>query len=144
MNRTDKQGVVSRLDPAAIDPEFLPFLERINRLPFCATVQCCIGHMKYEGQFETQPPGSSGRWGYLQLFVSFEAAEWLMERIDSWDWLWVPCSQLWIEDAMTPGITDNGSFEITFAWDAQDWPRCAEDICAALEEYGETGEQEQA
>jgi hypothetical protein len=139
MDQEDKRLTLDTLKPEEIDPEFLPYLERINRLPFVVTKQCCIGHMEYKTEGQYLPPDGSGRWGYLELLLHDDAATWLHEgRIGDWEWLWVAGSQLWVEGAGMPGITDSGSFDIVFAWDAKHWPKPAEDICEALEEFGRT------
>jgi hypothetical protein len=135
MDAHDRQEALRTLDRAAIDQEFLPYLDRINACPLVASQQCCIGHMKYEGQFTEQPENQSGRWGYLQLLMNGQLAEWLMEQSSEWHWLWIPCSQLWAERALTPGMTDNDSILLTFAWDAAHWSQPAEDICGAIERF---------
>ena len=135
MDAHDREEALKSLDRGTIDRVFLPYLDRINACPLVASQQCCIGHMKYEGQFTERPDNESERWGYLQLLMNGELAEWLVEQSSGWPWLWIPCSQLWVEGALTPGMTDNGSVLLTFAWDAPHWPQPAEDICSAIERY---------
>ena len=138
MDTQDKQAALAALAslaPDQIDKEFLPYLDRINRLPFAATEQCCVGHLEYTNQCVRLPSGSTGRWGYLQLLLAQDVAEWLMTVADGWDWLWVEGSQFWLEGAGEPGLTERGSIQISLAWDARHWPQPAEDICRALEEY---------
>lgn len=135
MNENDKRLTLNTLDRDQVDADFLPFLDKINNFSFVVTKQCCVGHMEYKEPFSEGPLGSAGRWGYLQLLAEESLAMWLMEQIDQWPWLWIPCSQLWVEGAMTPGVTEEGSFEITFAWDAQNWPQPAHDILTAIEAF---------
>jgi hypothetical protein len=148
MDTQDKQAALASLESAEIDEEFLPYLERINQLQFVATEQCCVGHLEYKIPHHYWPRGNTGRWGYLQLLVTQEAADWLMTMVDCWEWLWVEGSQLWLEGAGKPGITERGSIQIAFAWDARYWPQAAEDICHALDSFrehcsvGELGERD--
>jgi hypothetical protein len=58
-----------------------------------------------------------------------------MTVADGWGWLWVDGSLFWLPGTEEPGMTERGSIQIAFAWDARCWPESAEDICAALEEY---------
>jgi hypothetical protein len=67
-------------NPAQVDPEFLPYLERITAKPFAATVQCCIGHYEYRDT-SLVPAGGSGRWGYLKLFMTGPSATWLSQEL---------------------------------------------------------------
>jgi hypothetical protein len=97
MDTQDKQAALTTLDSAEIDEAFIPYLERINQLPFAATKQCCVGHLEYKNPNLSRPAGNTGRWGYLQLLVAQEAAEWLMTVADRWEWLWVEGSQFWLE-----------------------------------------------
>jgi hypothetical protein len=139
MDKEDKRLVMRTFEPAEIDAEFLPYLYRINRLPFVVSEQCCIGHIEYSMETQYRPRDESGQWGYLQLLMCFDTAKWLHEhRVAHWDWLWVIGSQMWDDRAESPGITDRGSVRLTFAWDAQYWPKPSEDICAALEEFGQS------
>src|SRR5687768_8937997 len=96
--------------------------------------------MEYKSDFLEKPLPNAAHWGYLQLLMEESVAIWFMEQIEDWAWLWIPCSQLWLDGATTPGITDAGSIEITFAWDAPAWPQPALDILAALEAYHEKTE----
>lgn len=130
----DKRRELARLERDKIDPEFLPYLDRINALPFVVTGQCCIGHMEYRTDFP-RPANDGGKWGYLQMLLTSSAADWLNEQICDWDWLWVEGSQLWAEGADTPGVTDGESYQLTFAWDKQEWPIPADDIVAALGKF---------
>jgi hypothetical protein len=132
----DKQERVETLASIAegnIDRDFLPYLDRLNNLPFVATQQCCIGHMEYKNPHLAPPRNNTGRWGYLQMLTTQEAAESLMPLTDSWDWLWIAGSQFWLDGASEPGITECGSIQIAFAWDSQFWPKPALDICRAME-----------
>jgi hypothetical protein len=135
MDTQDKQAALASLTSDQIDKEFLPYLDRINQLPFAATKQCCVGHLEYKNPHLRLPSESTGRWGYVQLLLAQDAAEWLMTVADGWEWLWVEGSQFWLEGAEEPGMTERGSIQIAFAWDARHWPQAAEDICHALEEY---------
>ena len=138
MDTQDKEEALASLaalGPAEIDREFLPYLSRTNRLPFAATQQCCVGHLEYKNPHLRPPSENTGRWGYLQLLLAQDAAEWLMAVADGWDWLWVEGSQFWLKGAEEPGMTARGSVQIAFAWDARHWPQAAEEVCHALEEY---------
>lgn len=136
MDEHDRRETLKNFNPAEIDPEFLPYLERINNLPHVASHQCCAGHISYEtGKPDPQSP--SGCWGYLGLIMDWDLAEWLNERIiRDFDWLLADNSQYWGEHAgKAPGVTENNSYVLTLAWDASAWPLPAEEICEALEEY---------
>jgi hypothetical protein len=135
MDLQDRRATLATLDRAAVDPEFLPYLDRLNVCPWLATQQCCIGHMKYEGQFSKSPEDGSGRWGYLSMMMSQQLATGLAKICDQWSWLWIPCSQLPIDGAVAPGMTKKGSVVLTFAWEAKHWPQPAEDLCGVIEEF---------
>ena len=76
---------------------FCPTLERINRLPFVVSEQCCAGHIKYTMDAQYRPENESGQWGYLQLMMYHDTAVWLHEhRIGDWGWLWARGSQMWM------------------------------------------------
>ena len=135
MDPQEKQTALACLGLAKIDREFVPYLDRINRLSFAVTEQCCVGHMEYKNPHLRQPSEGTGRWGYLQLLVEFEVAEWLTTVADGWTWLWVDGSKFWMEGAAEPAMTGRGSIEIAFAWDVCHWPEPAEGICRALESY---------
>ncbi len=143
MDTQDKQEALADFIAAEIDEAFIPYLERINQLPFAATKQCCVGHLEYKNPDLSLPAGNTGRWGYLQLLVAQDAAEWLMTVADCWEWLWVEGSQFWLEGAEEPGMTERGSIQIAFAWDARHWPQPAEDIYRALKSYQESRSVEQ-
>src|SRR5437764_4436012 len=86
----DRREAMDQFSPDLIDPDFLPHLACINALPFVVSVQCCIGHMSYDkwlGLPEDRPVDHSATWGYLQLRLTLEAAEWI-SREACWDWLW--------------------------------------------------------
>ncbi len=135
MDAEDRKAALSSFDPDEIDVEFLPFLERINRLPHAVSMQCCLGHVEYK-PIGAQTAGQSGRWGYLQLLLDLDLAEWLAEIIRDCDWLLLERSQTWDAQAgIAPGVTENESYVLTFAWDASQWPRPAEEICRFIEEY---------
>lgn len=142
MNQEDRDAALNTINPQEIDTDFLPYLERINRLPYVATQQCCVGHMPYPPEVG-DPADSSARWGYLQLLLDAEVAEWLNERVTTCEWIVIELSQLWpvyVRDqgpGQVPGITENGSIALTVAWDALSWPAPAEEVCEMLEEYEE-------
>ena len=138
LDASDRKATVGQVWPDPIDVEFLPFINRINLLPFVTSVQSCIGHVNYD-KFEIpedeRPLGASEKYGYLQLMLTLEAAHWLCQRAVKWHWLWVGGSQLFIDGASNPGVTDNESYYLTFAWDASHWPLPATDITERLEEF---------
>ena len=142
MDPQDKQTALASIGSEEIDKAFLPYLDRINKLHFAVSKQCCMGHMEYKNPHLPPPRGNTGRWGYVQLLVTQEAAEWLMTVADGWMWLWVEGSQFWLEGAEEPGITERGSIQIAFAWDSQFWPQPAEEICGALETFHQRGWEE--
>jgi hypothetical protein len=122
-------------NPHEIDVEFLPYLARINGLSLAASMQCCSGHVEYK-PIVAATAEHPGRWGYLQLLLDLDLAEWLEEIIRDCDWLLLERSQTWDEQAaIAPGVTENESYVLTFAWDASQWPRPAEEICRFIEEY---------
>jgi hypothetical protein len=139
LNSGDREAALSKLSEETVDAEFVPYLRQINALPFVVTAQCCVGHMPYDafpGPREELPPNRTTRWGYLQLFTTLEAAEWLSESAD-WDWLWHAGSQLFIEGCGWPEVTENESYSIAFAWDATAWPGPASDIIKLLDDFYE-------
>ena len=87
LHAEDRRDALEHLDVAKVDADFIPYVERINRLPFVVTHQCCVGHMAYEDALGEPPENHSAAWGYLQLLVTPEAAEWLTERARAWSWL---------------------------------------------------------
>lgn len=137
----DRAAALDGFNPDQVDAEFLPYLDEINSFAFVVTAQCCAGHLDYEDYAIPMDlrPSLSTRWGYLQLLLTFEAAEWLCETARDWPWLWVEGSQAWIDGAALPGTTENGSCVLAFAWDAREWPACIEDVVAALRSFGESG-----
>lgn len=134
---------------ANIDAEFLPFLARINALPYVLTSQCCAGHVWYTENGKKSgkpirnkflPRRSTGRWGYLHLAVTQEAGSYLHEeaRANGWEaWIWIHGSQLFAVGAKRPCVIEeaDGWGMLGFAWDAKHWPRPAKDITEALEAY---------
>lgn len=141
VDSNDREAALSRYVEEEIDPEFVPYLREINSLPFVVSAQCCIGHMGYERFQDTPqylPEERTSAWGYLQLMVTFAAAEWISEQA-AWNWLWYAGSQLFVEGCGSPETTDNGSFFIAFAWDAITWPTPALDIIELLNEFYEQG-----
>lgn len=119
MDNQDKQEALDSFVSEEIDQEFLPYLHRINRLPFAATMQCCVGHEQYKNPQIRPPSTKTGHWGYLLLRLAQDVAFWLMTVVDRWDWLWIEGSQFWIEGAQEPQMTERGSIQIAFAWDAR-------------------------
>ena len=141
MDREERDAALSGLKPEEIDPEFLPYLERINRLPYVVTTQCCVGHMPYEAP-SGEAVDASARWGYLQLLLDQDAADWLNEHVVECGWVLLEESQLWTmynmgdrEFGRLPEVSEKGSVVLTPAWDASSWPEPAEDVCAILESY---------
>lgn len=133
---------------ANIDAVLLPFLDRINALPFVLSNQACAGHMWYTENGKQsgkpfsskfRPRKSTGRWGYLSLDLTQEAAKHLHEKVwdGTWTWVWNNGSQLFIKGATEPSLIDgvDGWGRITFAWDAKHWPRPVLDITEALEAF---------
>ena len=117
MDDEDKRMAMCNFNPAEIDSEFLPYLERINRLPFVVSEQCYAGHIKYTMDAQYRPENESGQWGYLQLMMYHDTAVWLHEhRIGDWGWLWAMGSQMWDDLAEEPAMTERGSVRLTFAW----------------------------
>lgn len=137
LDAEDRQEVIAQFSADDIDAEFLPYLARINVLPFVVSAQSCIGHMSYDkwlGPDEDRPIDHSTAWGYLRLMLTLEAAEWISKEA-GWHWLWIPGSQLFVEGAGMPETTNNGSFFIAFASDSVHWPKPAIDVTEALEEF---------
>jgi hypothetical protein len=140
LNPTDREEALAFFSVDAIDSEFLPFIHRINSLPFAVTVQSCIGHLSYwRYRFfkADRPPGATKNWGYLQLMIDLEAAHELCRRAHNWPWLWKHGSRLFLEGAPRPEITRNGAAVIGLAWDAASWPTPGNDITDTLEQMGE-------
>ncbi len=160
VNGNDIAEVMEGYDESKIDPEFLPYIHRINRLECAVTCQCCIGHIPYNDstatdssetkppQFgtnvtpENQPTRPTDKWGYLALYVTEEMLEALAERynhLKSEDWFWDYGSKVWHDfNVKNPkyelfSVTPNESAHIVFAWDAKHWPNPAVDITNALE-----------
>ena len=122
-------------NPEEIDPEFLLYLNRINKYNFVDSLQCCSGHMEYE-RSPDEGLERSGKWGYLQLLMDIDFAEWLNETIRYCNWLLLDMSQLWDDRAWKlPGVTEDERFVLTFAWDSSSWPTPAEEICELIEKY---------
>jgi len=122
-------------NPAEVDAEFIPYLERINAKPFAATVQCCIGHCKYHDT-SLVPENGSGRWGCLKLLMTGPSATWLSQEVRRRGWLIEGLSKMWSEEAgELPSYTDRCNFMIAFAWDGSCWPTPAEEICSLLDQY---------
>jgi hypothetical protein len=137
MDEGDRRAALTTFSAKQIDADFLPFLERINRLPHAVSEQCCSGHMEYQ-PIKGQVDGRCARWGYLQLCLDLDLADWLSDRILDCGWLLLERSQLWDERAgRVPGITEAGSYQLTFAWDAGEWPKPIDEICGFIEEYHE-------
>ena len=129
-------------NPAEVDVEFIPYLERINAKPFAATVQCCIGHCEYSDS-SLVPANGSGRWGYLELLMTEQSATWLSEQIQGRDWLIEGLSKMWSDEpGELPGCTDRGNMMLAFAWDASCWPTAVEEICALLDQYDDADEDD--
>jgi hypothetical protein len=129
--------LLAHLPLETIDEEFRPLVLRINSLPFAATTQSCVGHIPYGRAVKKRdrPPHASKHWGYLQLMVTGTVVDWLHGRAQSWPWLWVHGSQMFIEGANCPGVTEFDDYLIAFAWDSASWPRAGHDITEALEEF---------
>lgn len=126
-------------NPDEVDPEFIPYLERINSKPFAASVQCCAGHCDYKTPGDA-PVGHTGHWGYLQLLMTGPSAVWLCQEIHGLGWLVLPLSKMWPDQkgnkaGKMPTYTSKCNFIIAFAWDASAWPVPAEEICSLLDRY---------
>lgn len=131
----DRSELAPPYDPAQVDPEFIPFLKRINAKPFAATVQCCVGHCKYPKP-GIAPANSEGHWGYLQLLMTGPSAVWLSQEVLGRAWLIDALSKMWGGKAgEMPGYTERCNFIIAFAWDASAWPTPVEEICELLDKY---------
>ena len=133
--------ILAKADRTKIDPEFLPYLDKINQLGHVVSDQCCIGHCSYpQGIPKAElPPKATKRWGYLSLNMTLASGSRIHEGglLDRWekDWLWVVGSQLFLKRAQEPQLLSGvpGWGRIAFAWDAKHWPKPAEDITEALE-----------
>lgn len=131
----DRSEIAPPYDPTQVDPEFIPYLERINAKPFVASIQCCVGHCKYPEQ-GLAPANSDGHWGYLQLLMTGPSAVWLSQEVRGREWLIIAQSKMWSDKAgEMPTYTDRCNFIIAFAWDASAWPTPAEEICSLLDMY---------
>jgi hypothetical protein len=138
LDANDRKAAMGAFSPDAVDKEFLPYINRINALPFVTTTQSCVGHLRYDDQkvpANERPIDASENWGYLTLMLTLDVAQWLCQRAQQWRWLWGAGSQLFIDGSAPPGVTDNESYVITFAWDASHWPTPAVDLTEALEAY---------
>ena len=128
-----------RYNPGDVDPEFIPFLERINAKPFAASVQCCASHCKYAFPSDA-PADQTGHWGYLQLLMTGPSAVWLSQQIHGRAWLILSLSQMWpssnaAKAGKMPKYTLKCNLEVAFAWDAREWPAAIEEICSLLDQY---------
>jgi hypothetical protein len=131
----ERREFASPYDPAEVDPEFIPYLERINSKPFAATVQCCVGHCEYRDA-SLIPADGRGRWGYLELLMTGPSAAWLSQEVRGRDWLIERLSKMWTDQPREmPSYTERCNFLIAFAWDASRWPTPVEEICALLDRY---------
>jgi len=155
----DIREVMEDYNESDIDSEFIPYINRINKLQCVVTCQCCIGHVPYNEtklleysenkppkfgtnvSIEQRPKDATDHWGYIALYVTEDMIELLAERFNflkQSDWFWGHGSKVWYgyADTMDYGlftVSDNGSAHIVFAWDAKHWPQPAEDITKALE-----------
>jgi hypothetical protein len=137
VDENDRKAALNNFRPEETDADFLPYLDRINRLTHAVSEQCCSGHMEY-ARFDCHDGATSTRWGYLQLLLDADLAESLSERILGCDWLLLELSQLWHERAgRAPGVTAAGSYQLTLAWHSSQWPKPIEEICQYLEQYHE-------
>ena len=126
----DRSSFAPAYNSSDVDPEFLPYLKRINAKPFAATVQCCIGHCEYRDT-GLMPRNSSGLWGYLELLMTGPSAVWLSQKVRGCDWLIAGLSKMWCDEPREmPSYTERYNFLIAFAWDGSYWPTPAEEICA--------------
>ena len=133
----DRAEAIRNFSEEDVDSDFLPYLNRINDLPYAVTVQSCIGHLPYRVPDEYRPSKNTGIWGYLQLMLTENAAEWLSE-VANWEWLWLEGSAIFhCDQADLPGLMPNGSILLAFAWDAHYWPKPAIDIESALYRYAD-------
>lgn len=126
-------------NPADVDREFIPYLERINSKPFAASIQCCVGHLKYEFPSDA-PANHTGHWGYLQLLMTGPSAVWLCQEVHGSGWLVLPLSKMWPDKngkkaGKMPTYTSKCNFIIAFAWDASAWPTPVDEICSLLDRY---------
>jgi len=79
---------------------------------------------------------SPGKWGYIQLLMDSDFAEWMNETVRYCDWLLLDMSQLWDDKAWKlPGVTEDERFVLTFAWDSSSWPWSVEDIYQLIKDY---------
>lgn len=141
---TDFQEALRFYHEEELDPEFIPYIQKINRLEAVISCQSCIGHMPYKGLLgpppchlnstlvEVDPPKEhSDHWGYLLLYMTPDVFQFLNDHysdLRNKNWFWGGASN-WDHPAITP----NGSFMVAFAWDARHWPQPAKDITEALE-----------
>lgn len=132
----DRRQHAPPYDPTTLeDPEFIPFLERINAKPFAASVQCCIGHCRYDDDRVSREDGGP-RWGYILLLMTGPSAVWLSEQVERRPWLIAEKSKMWGGKAgEMPSYTSHHNFMVAFAWDSTAWPTPAEEICALLDKY---------
>ena len=126
----ERKDIARPYNPAEVDPEFIPYLGRINSKPFAASVQCCIGHCEYRDT-SLMPANGSGRWDYLKLLMTGPSAAWLSQEVRRRDWFIEGLSKMWSDKpGEMPSYTERCNFLIAFAWDASCWPTPAEEICA--------------
>lgn len=124
------QSFAEALRKEEIDEEFIPYLIRLNKLPYLVPVQCCARHMD----------SPYGKWGYLSLNVDsdfliyLEGSDFLQQH-----WLNHRFSQIPIKGTpilKEPELTEFGSVTLGFAWDAKYWPEPAEYLTNLAEAYG--------
>jgi hypothetical protein len=135
LENQDRVTIAPPYDPTQIDPEFLPYLERINAKPFAASMQCCVGHCNYEHP-GMAPPNGTGHWGYIELLMTCPSAVWLCQEVRDRKWLIEGLSKMWgNKSGEAPSYTKRGNFIIALAWDASHWPAPADEICELMDRY---------
>jgi hypothetical protein len=81
---SQRRRCLDGLDDSLIDRPLRPLIQRLNRLPYCFTLQCCWGHFTYAGQDDPhnlQPlpsepitTGITYRIAYLALCIDATAS----------------------------------------------------------------------
>lgn len=132
----DRREFAPPYDLSQVDPEFIPYLERINAKPFAASVQCCIGHCPYSSGRGKASASRDGYWGYVALLMTGPSAVWLSQELLGRPWLVDSLSKMWGGKAgEMPTYTNRCNFIVAFAWGASAWPSPAEEICSLLDRY---------
>ncbi len=67
--KEDRRNILDNLEVGGIDPLLVPLVQKINRLPYVFSLQCCHGHFLWKNgqEIKTLEPLETNKWVTYRL-----------------------------------------------------------------------------